>query len=273
MDAPVHVQVEGLTLGYGERVVLRDIHFAIRRSEVYVVMGGSGCGKSTLLRSMIGLLTPLAGRIAYSGRDYFAACDDEQRAIRRHWGVLFQGSALFSAMTLAENVALPLQMYTRLGERAIRDVVEYKLALVGLAGFGDYLPAELSGGMQKRAGLARALALDPDILFFDEPSAGLDPLSARRLDELILRIRDTLGSTIVIVTHELASIFAIADRCLFLDAAARSMLDEGPPSALRDHSPHAQVRTFLNHGIPLPSLQQSHATLIPAMPEAPESNP
>lgn len=251
MGEQPHVQVEDLTLSYGERIVQQGLDFSIRHGEIFVVMGTSGCGKSTLLRHLIGLLTPARGRILYNGTDYFRCDESEQQGLRRRWGVSFQGGALFSAMTLAENVALPLQQHTALDAGSIRDIVEYKLALVGLAGFGDYYPAELSGGMQKRGGLARALALDPDILFFDEPSAGLDPFNARRLDELILHIRDTLGSTVIIVTHELASIFAIADRCLFLDAETRTMLDQGPPATLRDASPYPQVRTFLNQGIPL----------------------
>lgn len=251
-SAVLPVTVRGLAIGWGERVVQQQLDFAIARGEIFVVMGSSGCGKSTLLRHLIGLNRPLAGQVCYGGTDFFAASDEEQQAMRRRWGVLFQGSALFSAMTLAENVALPLQQYTSLDEAAIRHVVDYKLALVGLAGFGDYYPAQLSGGMQKRAGLARALALDPEILFFDEPSSGLDPVSARRLDALILHIRDTLGSTVVIVTHELASIFAIADRCLYLDTESRTMLDQGDPRTLRDNSPHDAVRMFLNHGNPLP---------------------
>ena len=244
------VQVKNLTLAYGEKVVQKDITFDINAGDIFVVMGGSGCGKSTLLRSMMGLLTPAQGSVRYYGVDYCTASDEAQQRMRQQWGVLFQGSALFSAMTLAENVALPLQQYTTLNEATIRDVVAYKLALVGLAGFEDYYPEALSGGMRKRAGLARALALDPPILFFDEPSAGLDPVSARRLDELILHIRDTLGSTIVIVTHELASIFAIADRCGFLDAETRTMLDQGSPQYLRDSSVHKSVRAFLNNGVP-----------------------
>lgn len=253
MAGAVHVSVRDLTIGWGERVVQQSLSFDIQRGEVFVVMGGSGCGKSTLLRHMIGLNTPMAGSVSYNGVDYFSASDEIQQQLRRHWGVLFQSSALFSAMTLAENVALPLQQYTRLDDTTIRELVAYKLALVGLGGFESYYPAELSGGMQKRAGLARALALDPAILFFDEPSSGLDPLSARRLDELILRIRDTLGSTVVIVTHELASIFAIADRCVFLDAETRTMLDQGNPHTMRDSSPHQTVRVFLNQGMPLPA--------------------
>jgi phospholipid/cholesterol/gamma-HCH transport system ATP-binding protein len=250
-QAAEHVQIENLTLAYGERIVQSHLSFDIHQGEVFIVMGGSGCGKSTLLRHMIGLLTPTQGRVCYHGQDYFASSDEKRQQMRRRWGVLFQGSALFSAMTLAENVALPLQQYTSLDEVTIRDVVAYKLSLVGLAGFEAYYPAELSGGMQTRAGLARALALDPEILFFDEPSSGLDPLSARRLDELIFQIRDTLGSTVVIVTHELASIFSIADRCVFLDAETHSMLDIGSPRHLRDNSPHERVRTFLNQGIPV----------------------
>lgn len=254
MAETVHVQVKDLTLAYQQRIVQRDLTFSIARGEIFVVMGVSGCGKSTLLRNLIGLDTPMRGSVCYHGQDFFAADDGVQQRMRQRWGVLFQGSALFSAMTVAENVALRLQQTTNLDEATIRDLVAYKLALVGLAGFESYYPAELSGGMQKRAGLARALALDPEILFFDEPSSGLDPLSARRLDQLILRIRDTLGSTVVIVTHELASIFAIADQCVFLDAEAHTMLDIGKPQFLRDHSPHAAVRTFLNQGMAVPSI-------------------
>jgi phospholipid/cholesterol/gamma-HCH transport system ATP-binding protein len=211
-------------------------------------MGGSGCGKSTLLRHLIGLLYPAAGRVFYNGED-FTDADDEQRArILHKSGVTFQGGALWSSMTLAENVAFPLEEFTDLDPEAIRETVSLKLALVGLRGFEDLYPAEISGGMCKRASLARAIALDPEILFFDEPSAGLDPVSARRLDDLIFQVRDSLGTTVVVVTHELASIFAIADRALFLDMATRQMGDLGPPKELRVRSANENVRLFLNRG-------------------------
>ena len=245
----VHVQIHGMTMCYGERVIQRDLDFAIHRGDVFVIMGGSGCGKSTLLKHMIGLHEPAAGEVLYDGVSYQRASEAARTAMRRHWGITYQSGGLFSAMTLAENVALPLSQYTALGDAAIRELVSYKLALVGLAGYEDYYPAQISGGMQKRAGLARAIALDPDILFFDEPSAGLDPISSRLLDELILQMRDALGATVVIVTHELASIFAIGNNGVFLDAETHTMLDYGDPRRLLGESPHAKVRRFLGRGV------------------------
>lgn len=250
-DQPA-IRLDDLTLAYGERLIQRGIKVDVRHGDIFIIMGGSGCGKSTLLKHLIGLYRPAAGRVLYEGEDYFAADEAVQLRLRRRWGVLFQGSGLFSAMTLAENVALPIAQYTDLKPAAVRELVHYKLSLVGLGGFEDYYPSELSGGMQKRAGLARAIALDPDILFFDEPSAGLDPLSARRLDELILELRDSLGCTVVVVTHELASIFTIGNNAVFLDAETRTMLDHGDPKQLRDHSEHALVRRFLRRGEPEP---------------------
>lgn len=240
-----HIEVRGLTMRYGARVIQRDLDFTVNRGDVFVIMGGSGCGKSTLLKHMIGLLEPAAGEVLYDGVSFQRAGAAGRDALRRRWGITYQSGGLFSAMTLAENVALPLQQYTPLDAAAIADVVAYKLALVGLAGFEDYYPSEISGGMQKRAGLARAIALDPEILFFDEPSAGLDPLSSRLLDELILHMRDALGVTVVIVTHELASIFAIGNNSVYLDAESRTMLDHGDPKALRERSRHETVRRFL----------------------------
>ena len=233
-------------------MVQRDLDFVVRRGDVFIVMGGSGCGKSTLLRSMVGLKRPAAGTVRYhdpSGADlsYWDAGDDEQDRIRRGLGVLFQSGALWSSMTLAENVSLPLGLYTDLATDERRAVAAYKLALVGLAGFEDYYPSEISGGMKKRAGLARAMALDPDILFFDEPSAGLDPISARRLDDLILELRDTLGTTFVVVTHELASIFAIGNNSVYLDSASKTQLATGDPKTLRREAPF-EVRDFLARG-------------------------
>ncbi|MCP5521790.1 MAG: ATP-binding cassette domain-containing protein [Verrucomicrobiales bacterium] len=255
-DQPSRIDLRGVELAYGSYVVMRDINASIRRGEVFVIMGGSGCGKSTLLRAMIGLMPPAQGEIRYDGELLFSA-DRTPDDLARRFGVLFQGGALWSSMTLAENIALPLEQYTRLKPAEIRQVVRHKLALVGLKGFEDYRPAEISGGMKKRAGLARAMALDPEILFFDEPSAGLDPLSSRRLDELILQLRDVLGTTVVVVTHELESIFAIADTALFLNAQTRTPTALGNPHELLKHSTEPAVRAFLTRG------ESSHETPAP----------
>jgi phospholipid/cholesterol/gamma-HCH transport system ATP-binding protein len=244
----INIEIKSLTMAYGSFVVMRDLHFSIPPGEVFVIMGGSGCGKSTLMRLMIGLKAPAKGQVLYDGVSFWDIDPEERSRMMRRFGVLYQSGALWSSMTLAENVALPLQQYTDLAAGPIRELVSLKLALVGLAGFEDYFPAELSGGMRKRAGLARAMALDPDILFFDEPSAGLDPLSARLLDDLILEIRDSLGTTIVIVTHELASIFAVADNALFLDSETRTQIALGNPRTLRAESPDPKVRSFLTRG-------------------------
>lgn len=242
------ILVENLSVGYGDRLVLEALNFDVRAGEVKVVMGPSGCGKSTLLKHLIGLERAKAGRIFY-GNEVFQPGTAAAETIRRRWGVLFQGGALWSSMTVAENVALPLEQYTDLSPAEVRELVELKLSLVGLAGSGERMPAELSGGMRKRAGLARAIALDPEILFFDEPSAGLDPLSSRHLDDLILELRAALGATLVVVTHELASIFAIADRALFLDAETKSALCDGNPHDLiQDPQVHQKVRHFLTRG-------------------------
>lgn len=247
MDAPQpHIEVRGLTMAYGSRVIQKDLDFTVNRGDIFVIMGGSGCGKSTLLKHMIGLYEPAAGEILYGGASFQRADDEERDRMRRGWGITYQGGGLFSAMTLAENVALPLQQYTPLDAATIGELVSYKLALVGLAGFEEYYPSQISGGMQKRAGLARAIALDPEILFFDEPSAGLDPISSRLLDELILHMRDALGATVVMVTHELASIFAIGNNSVFLDAETRTMLDYGDPQRLLTGSDHELVRRFLS---------------------------
>jgi phospholipid/cholesterol/gamma-HCH transport system ATP-binding protein len=246
--ADAHITVSHLTMAYGDFLIQRDLDFSVRRGEVFIVMGGSGCGKTTLLKHMIGLMAPVSGDILYGGRSFWNATDEERELAKRQFGVLFQSGALWSSMTLAENVGLPLRLYTSIGEAEIADIVAYKLALVGLAGFEQYHPSELSGGMKKRAGLARAMALDPQILYFDEPSAGLDPLSARLLDELILELRDSLGTTVVVVSHELASIFAIGDNAVFLDADAKTQLAVGDPRQLRDSSPDPRVRRFLSRG-------------------------
>ena len=246
--APPRIEVEGLDMIFDSYVVQRDISMTVHQGEIFVIMGGSGCGKSTLLRHMIGLLTPVKGAIRYDGDNLCAAVGRERNSLTRRFGVLFQSGALWSSMTLAENVALPIRTYTGLTEPEIEELVALKLALVGLRGFEDYMPSEISGGMRKRAGLARAIALDPDILFFDEPSAGLDPISSKRLDDLILELRDSLGATVVIVTHELASIFAIADNSIFLDAETRTPIAHGPPKALLETCPSPQVQAFLRRG-------------------------
>jgi phospholipid/cholesterol/gamma-HCH transport system ATP-binding protein len=250
MSAPpaAKISVRDLTLAYGSYVVMKDLEFDIRDRDIFIIMGGSGCGKSTLLRHLIGLREPARGEVLYDGESFTGAGPAERERFIRRFGVMYQSGALWSSLTLAENIALPLEEFTSLTARTIRDIVSYKLSLVGLAGFEDFYPSQVSGGMNKRAGIARAMALDPDILFLDEPSAGLDPLSARRLDDLILRLRDSLGSTFVIVTHELASIFAIGSNAVFLDTATRTQGAIGPPCHLRDHSESATVRCFLNRG-------------------------
>ncbi len=255
-ELSAHISVRDLTMAYGDFVVMRDLTFEVGRGEVFAIMGGSGSGKSTLLRHMIGLLKPESGRVYYDGVDFTDADDEQRTQMLRKFGVMFQGGALWSSQTLAENVAFPLEEFTDLGEEDIRETVALKLALVGLRGFEDFYPAEISGGMCKRASLARAMALDPEILFFDEPSAGLDPVSARRLDELILELRDSLGTTVVVVTHELASIFAIADRAIFLDASTRRMGGLGDPKTLRGQTDNENLRLFLNRG--MVGLQLSH---------------
>jgi phospholipid/cholesterol/gamma-HCH transport system ATP-binding protein len=240
--------VRDLTMAFGDRVVMEHLEIAIEPGEIYVVMGGSGCGKSTLLRHMLGLQEPASGEVYYGDESFTRAPAPDRERMLRRVGVLYQGSALWTSMTLAENVALPLQQFTRLRPARVREVVELKLALVGLHGFEEYYPWELSGGMQKRAGLARAIALDPEILFIDEPSASLDPPTGRRLDRLILEIRDALHTTVVVVTHDVASILGIGTRALFLDGESRRAIAEGPPAELRDSGPEA-VRAFFAGGI------------------------
>jgi phospholipid/cholesterol/gamma-HCH transport system ATP-binding protein len=243
-----HIIVRDLTMAYGSFVVQKDLTFTINRGDVFIIMGGSGCGKSTLLRHIIGLKSPAKGSVFYEEVDFWQSAPEERNRIMRGIGVLYQKGALWSSMTLADNVALPLQEYTDLPPTQIRELVALKLALVGLAGFEAYYPSEISGGMQKRAGLARAMALDPEILFFDEPSAGLDPVSARLLDELILELRESLGATVVVVTHELASIFTIGNNSVFLDPEAKTMIAAGDPKKLRDDTSNPKVRTFLTRG-------------------------
>ena len=242
------IEIRDLTMAFGSFVVMRDISAKIRQAEIFIIMGGSGCGKSTLLRHMIGLKAPAKGDIFYDGESFWQASDKARQQKLRTFGVLFQSGALWSSMTLEENVGLPLGEYTDLSPSEIRDIARLKLALVGLKGFEEFYPAEISGGMNKRAGLARAMALDPDVLFFDEPSAGLDPISSRNLDELILQLRDSLGATFVVVTHELQSIFAIADNSVFLDTNTRTMRAQGNPRELLKNSTDPYVREFLTRG-------------------------
>ncbi len=240
------IAVEGLECRYGERVVLENISFTVGSGEVLFIIGGSGCGKSTLLRHIIGLSAPAAGTVRFGGRDFTHASAQEHKALLRSFGVLYQSGALWSSMTVRENVALPLELHTDISRREREEIVALKLAQVGLSGYEDFFPAELSGGMKKRAGLARALALDPSIVFFDEPGAGLDPITSLQLDELVLQIRETLGTTIVIVSHELASIYSIADRVIMLDRTTRGIIADGDPRLLRDSSEDVRVRDFLN---------------------------
>jgi phospholipid/cholesterol/gamma-HCH transport system ATP-binding protein len=242
------IVVKDLDMGYGSFILMRNLNFTVNRGDIFIIMGGSGCGKSTLLKILIGLKEPSRGKVVYGDVNFWEADPDDQEVVRRRFGVLYQSGALWSSMTLAENIALPLEQYTPLTRSQIRDVVSLKLALVGLAGFEEFYPSEISGGMKKRAGLARAMALDPDILFFDEPSAGLDPVSARLLDDLILELRASLGTTFVVVTHELASIFAIGNNSVYLDVDTRTMTASGDPKKLLAESTDPRVRNFLTRG-------------------------
>jgi phospholipid/cholesterol/gamma-HCH transport system ATP-binding protein len=242
------IEVDKLRGGYDGDVILDNVSFRVAAGEIFFVIGGSGCGKSTLLRHLVGLNQPLAGAVRFFGRPFSQATLADRHALLKTFGMLFQGGALWSSLTLRQNVALPLEHYTPLARREIDDLANLKLAQVGLAGFEDYYPAEISGGMKKRAGLARALALDPEIVFFDEPSAGLDPVTSRKLDELILHVRDTFGTTIVVVSHELASIFDIADRVIMLDRAEKGIIAEGRPRELAETSRDARVTEFLRRG-------------------------
>lgn len=242
------IEVRGLDIGYKDIVIMKNLNFSISKGDIFVIMGVSGCGKSTLLKAIIGLNEPIKGEVLYSGRDFWAEDDIGQQAIMRRFGVLYQGGALWSSLTLGENIALVLQMYTSLSDKQIRELVSLKLSLVGLGGYEEFYPSEISGGMGKRAGLARAIALDPEIIFFDEPSAGLDPINAHMLDDLIIQLRDILGATIVIVTHELASIFAVASNSVFLDAETKTMIAQGDPKELLANSKNEKVIQFLTRG-------------------------
>ncbi|MFC2094159.1 ABC transporter ATP-binding protein [Bacteroidota bacterium] len=242
------ISVRNLEMAYGSFVIQRDLSFDISEGEIFIIMGGSGCGKSTLLRHLIGLKEPAKGEIFIRGENFWAADAKQKANIMNSIGVLYQSGALWSSMTLAENVAIPLNRYKKLNKIEVTEIVSLKLALVGLAGYEEFYPSEISGGMRKRAGLARAMALDPDILFFDEPSAGLDPISSKRLDELILELRDSLNTTVVVVTHELQSIFDIADNSIFLDSEERTITERGNPSEMVKTSSNKKVREFLNRG-------------------------
>jgi phospholipid/cholesterol/gamma-HCH transport system ATP-binding protein len=250
MNLPVKpaIEVRSLDLNYDDFVVMRNLNFTVNKGETFVIMGGSGCGKSTLLKVLIGLKEPEKGEILYNGEDFWAADNIRQQEIMKRFGVLYQSGALWSSLTLGENVALPLQLYSSLSVGQINDLVELKLALVGLGGYADFYPAELSGGMRKRAGLARAIALDPEIIFFDEPSAGLDPISARMLDDLIIQLREDLGATIIVVTHELASIFTVGENSIFLDAQSKTVIASGRPKDLLANSKDPKVIQFLTRG-------------------------
>ncbi|HVP76967.1 MAG TPA: ATP-binding cassette domain-containing protein [Thermodesulfobacteriota bacterium] len=240
--------VEDLDMAYGEFVVMRDLNFTVNQGDIFIIMGASGCGKSTLLKILIGLKRPLRGKVLYGDTSFWETDPSERERMMRRFGILYQSGALWSSMTLEENIALPLQRYTKLSPDQIKEFASLKLSLVGLAGFEDYYPSEISGGMEKRAALARAMALDPDILFFDEPSAGEDPISGRLLDDLILELRASLGTTIVVVTHDLASIFAIGNNSIFLDVDLKTMTASGDPKRLLAESRDLTVREFLTRG-------------------------
>ena len=240
--------VKDLTIAYGDFVLLKDISFTVNKHDIFIIMGGSGGGKSSMLRVLTGLVSAAKGRIMIDGMDFTSASEADRNKIMRRSGILYQSGALFSSMTLAENIALPLQQYTDYSEKMIAELVSLKLALVGLKGFEEFYPSEISGGMKKRAGLARALALDPEIVYFDEPSAGLDPISSKLLDDLILDINQSLGTTIVVVTHELESIFAIGTNSIFLDGNTKSILGRGNPRDLLKNPPNDEVYNFLTRG-------------------------
>lgn len=239
------ITVEGLTVGYGARIVQQNLNFTIGKGDIFIVMGGSGCGKSTLMRALVGLLEPMAGTVTVLGQNLWKMEPEARTPLLRRVGVMYQGGALWSSMTLLENVGLPLRRHTKLSDRMVDEIAAFKLSLVGLSGFESFNPGEVSGGMLKRASIARAMALDPDILFLDEPSAGLDPLSSRKLDDLILELRGTLDMTFVVVTHELPSIFAIGNNSVFLDAGAKTMIAGGDPKRLLLESDNPVVLEFL----------------------------
>ncbi len=269
MNTPDNPAIEatGLDCGYDGKVLLQGVTFTVPRGEIFFIIGGSGCGKSTLLKHLIGIHRPTAGTVNFFGESFTQAAPDRRRALLSTFGVLYQSGALWSSLSLRENITLPLEEYTPLPRREREELASFKLAQVGLAGFEDYYPAEISGGMKKRAALARALALDPAIVFFDEPSAGLDPVTSRSLDDLILSIRDTLGTTCVVVSHELASIFSIADRVIMLDAQAKGIIAEGNPGNLARTSRDPRVQEFLSRA------ERRERPDFPASPGNPSLNP
>ena len=247
-EKQAHITVKNLTMAYGSFVLMRNLNFTVNRGDIFIIMGGSGCGKSTLMKILVGLKSPAKGQVFYGETNFWEADPKEREGLMRRFGILYQSGALWSSMTLAENVALPLEQYTDLSSAEIEDLVSLKLALAGLAGFETFYPSEISGGMRKRAALARAIALDPEVLFFDEPSAGLDPISSKRLDDLILELRDSLGATVVIVTHELPSLLGIGNNSVFLDVETRTMIAGGDPNVLLADSQEPKVRNFLTRG-------------------------
>ncbi len=246
---PSHpIEIRNLTMAYGKKIVMRGLDFTVNHGDIFIIMGGSGCGKSTLLRHMIGLIKPASGHVLLKGRDIWRLSNQERKDLLISCGVMYQAGALWTSMTLSENVMLPLQLYSNLDREERREIARLKLGLVGLSGFEDYYPSEISGGMRKRAGLARSLALDPEILFLDEPSAGLDPISSSQVDQLIININKNLGTTIVVVTHELESIFTIATNSVFLDAQTKTMGPTGDPKKLLQESDYENLIMFLTRG-------------------------
>lgn len=239
------INVKNLTVGYGERVIQKDITFSVQQGEIFIIMGGSGCGKSTLLKCIIGLIEPMRGEVFYKDQNLWKIDEESQHNVLRDFGVLFQNSALFSSLTLKENIELPLVEYTALTPEEREMIVRYKLALVGLSGYEHYYPEELSGGMKKRAGLARAMALDPQVLCIDEPSAGLDPITSKQLDDLIIELKESLNTTFIVVTHELESIFAIGENGIFLDTQTKTIVARGAPRQMLHESKNPFVIDFL----------------------------
>ncbi|UCG11361.1 MAG: ATP-binding cassette domain-containing protein [Deltaproteobacteria bacterium] len=247
-DSREVIVVKDLEIAYGDFVIQRDLNFTVKRGEIFVIMGGSGCGKTTVMRCLSGLKSPSRGQVLVEDINLWEVESEERDRLVRHFGIVYQSGALWSSMTLAENVSVPIAQYTDLSSDDIRDLASLKLALVGLAGFEDFYPSEISGGMRKRAGVARALALDPKFLFFDEPSAGLDPVTSSLLDDLIVQLRDALGTTMVLVTHELPSIFSVADNSVYLDANSRTMTASGDPKRLVKEAKDPTVHAFLTRG-------------------------
>jgi phospholipid/cholesterol/gamma-HCH transport system ATP-binding protein len=243
-------RVSGLSFGYGSNIVQHDVSFDVRDKSIFAIMGGSGCGKSTLMKTMVGLVKPHTGTILVGNEDYWAATEARRTEIGHRFGVVFQSGALWSSMTAEENVALPMRMFTHLEEPSIKSLARLKLLLVGLDKAATVMPAELSGGMRRRVGIARALSLDPEVLFLDEPSAGLDPISAKRLDDLILELRDGFGVTVIMVSHELPSLLGICDDGIFLDAETRTAIAHGSPKTLLETSEHPSVKAFMHRQRP-----------------------